>query len=496
MSTTDTGPDEPRRLGRGMWRRRGEGRAPGLGRGRAATPQRGNVPPTDTREARRLLKAAEKAGRTAAKDGTLTPYLLGSPHRLPYFGRLIGLRGHARDRVRALHHGHEERQLRASADLYAQTARREAQVRRARARRQEEEQRQNAATSRLDRVATRLAAREDRRDRVLPWMAARIGTRRTDDATPGGRYDDPYAPDAQGTTSDWDDDSGPAAAAAPAAPTPRASWEGLTETAAMARLPRLGLTGLLILVELPVYLGLFLSLENGTREGRTSAFLLAIAVGVAMTVAPFQAGRRWRRRAGTGSLWITVPFAALVVSVWAAAAWYLGDMRARSIVRDDSSSVLTDLAQQYGAKVTSEPQTLLEELGLAPQTVSHTFIALLLLSGGIAFLLAVTEEHPFVAAYRHHGRRLKNAEAALARAEAAAAAARRQQETQEQRRRERDQALLAELAAVDGAFEAAAHAYLDGVQAASHDPAVTEGAMRLSVRYPLLPEVGPTPGSG
>jgi hypothetical protein len=244
-----------------------------------------------------------------------------------------------------------------------------------------------------------------------------------------------------------------------------------------------------------VYIGLFLSLEQGTREGRMNAFLLSIAVGVAMTVAPFQAGRRWRRRAGTGSLWITVPFAAVTVSVWATAAWYLGDLRARSIVRDDSSSFLADMAREAGAKVTTPPG-LLAELGLEQQTVSNTFIALLLLSGGIAFLLAVTEEHPFVAAYRHHGRRLKKAEAALARAEAAAAGARRQQETQDQRRRERDQALLAELAAVDGVFEAAAHAYLDGVQAASHDPAVTEGAMRLSTRYPLLPEPGPSPTAG
>ncbi|MFF3498567.1 hypothetical protein [Streptomyces sp. NPDC003247] len=499
MSTTDTGPEEPRRAPYARWLRRGgEGRAPGMGRGSAA-PTRGDVPPTDTREGKRLLKSAEDAGRDAAGRGTLNPYVLASPHRLPYLGRLIGLRGHARERVRALHHGHEEEQLRASADLYARTARCEAEAGRARARHQEEATRQEAAVGRLDQVATRLAAREDRRDRTLPWLAARIGTRRPARTGPDGGYDDPYAPEGHGTVqTDWDDDSVQVTASAPLAAGPRPAWEGLTETAAMAAWPRRALTVLLALVELPVYLGLFLSLEQGTQDGRWRALLLSIAIGAAMIVAPYQAGRRWRRRAGTGSLWIVIPAAALILAVWASAAWYLGDMRARSIVLDSSSTFLTDLAQQYGAEPTeaTEPTSLLDDLGLDQQTVSYTFIALLLLSGGIAFLLAMTEEHPFVAAYRHHGGRLEKAATALARAEAAVAAARRQQETLAQRHREREQALLHELAAVDAVYEAAAHAYLDGVQSASRDPAVTEGAMRLSARYPLLPEVGPPPGTG
>jgi hypothetical protein len=45
----------------------------------------------------------------------------------------------------------------------------------------------------------------------------------------------------------------------------------------------------------------------------------------------------------------------------------------------------------------------------------------------------------------------------------------------------------ASLRAVDDAYEAAAHAYLDGVAGKSGDPAVTEAAMRLSRQWPLLP---------
>ena len=39
------------------------------------------------------------------------------------------------------------------------------------------------------------------------------------------------------------------------------------------------------------------------------------------------------------------------------------------------------------------------------------------------------------------------------------------------------------------AFDAswAAHGYLDGLIAATRDPAITEAAMRLSTRWPLLP---------
>ncbi|MFJ8106739.1 hypothetical protein [Streptomyces sp. NPDC096132] len=489
MSTTDTAPDEPRRLRNPFRLRRSEGRAPGLGRTAPAAP-RGRVPLSETREGRRLLERAENAGRRAAADGTLNPYVLGSSRRLPYLGRLQGLRDHTRNRVVAEHHEREERELRASAELYADTAARLAEARRARDTQEEETRRRHAASARLDRAATRMAAREDRRDRLLPRIVARSearsgARRRPDDTDP---YPDPkgedqglYAPD------EWDDDSEGEPAPRPAAAT-EVPWEGLTETAAMARWPRRILTLLLILVELPVYLSVFLAIHDGTPEGRASAFLLTAAVGVAMTLGPFQAGRQWRRRGATAALRLVLPVAAALVTLWGWAAWYLGDLRARIVFRDNDTSGLEETARQLGVDLPPAP-TLLDQLHLDEHTVSVTFIALLLLSGGIAFLLAVSEEHPFVAAYRLHGKRLAKAEEALARAEAAVAAAQREQDTQESRRTERAQALAAELTAVDNVFEAAAHAYLDGVQSASRDPAVTEGAMRLSTRYPLLPEL-------
>ncbi|MFF8928072.1 hypothetical protein ACF1AO_12460 [Streptomyces longwoodensis] len=487
MSTTATGPEAPlrQRLGLdGLLRRRGRGRAPGLGGTRPAQP-RGQVPPTDTKEARQLLTQAENAGRRAATDGTLNPYVIGSVHRLPYFGRLIALRGHTRDRVVALHHGHEERELRASADLAAMTAERETAARRAREAQEEERRRRQAATSRLDRISARLAAREDRRDRLLPWMASRVAGGRDTTTGPDGELADTTGPGAD-PLDDTPDDSEWRVPVAPE-PGPRISWEGLPESAALARLPRLILAALLVLVELPVYITLFLAIHDGTPEGRASAFLLSAAVGLVMTAAPFQAGRQWRRHASSAALWIVVPVALALISLWAGAAWYLGDLRARIVFRDTSSPALEEQARQLGIPLPSAPTTL-EQLHLDQHTVSVTFIALLLMSGGIAFLLALSEEHPFIAAYRHHGRRLKKAETALASAEAAIAVSRREQETWAERRHEREQALMAELAAIDAVYEAAAHAYLDGVQAASHDPAVTEGAMRLSSRYPLLPE--------
>ncbi|MFD5267229.1 hypothetical protein [Streptomyces sp. NPDC058335] len=485
MSTTDTGPEEPRRLRYGLPFRRGEGRAPGLGRTGGAAAPRGPVPPTESREARQLLSQAESAGRRAAGDGTLNPYVLGSVHRLPYFGRLTGLRGHARDRTVARHHEREERELRESARLYADTAAREEDARRARDAQAEQTRRRLAATAQLDRAAARIAAREDSRDRLLPWMTRRVATGGPD-RDPGR---DPAPEPATPYASDPDDDFEPEPAPAPAAP--GAHWEGLTETAAMARRPRLALAALLVLVELPVYVTLFLAIHEGTPEGRLSAYLLSAAVGVVMTAGPFQAGRQWRRRGATASLWVVLPVAAALASVWAWAAWYLGDLRARIVFRETPDAGMEDLARQMGVELPPAP-TVLEQLHLDQHTVGVTFISLLLLSGGIAFLLALSEEHPFVAAYRHHHRNGEKAEAALVRAVAASAGARRDQDTQEARARERGEALAAELAAVDAVFEAAAHAYLDGVQAASHDPAVTEGAMRLSARYPLLPEPVPT----
>ncbi|KUN76145.1 hypothetical protein [Streptomyces griseoruber] len=502
MSTTDTAPDEPRRLKIPFPFRRSEGRAPGLGRTAPGAP-RGRVPLSETREGRRLLDQAENAGRRAAAGGTLDPYVLGSGRRLPYFGRLQGMRDHTRGRVLAEHHEREERELRASAELYADTAARVAEARRARDSQEEETRRRHAAAARLDRTATRMAAREDRRDRLLPWIVARSEGRRRPDGpdpdphpepgTDGPGSPAPAYPAAQGEDAglyapderDGDPVGNPAARPAPAAGAP---WEGLTETSAMARWPRRFLTLLLILVELPVYLGVFLAIHDGTPEGRASAFLLTAAVGVAMTLGPFQAGRQWRRRGATAALWLVLPVAAALLTLWGWAAWYLGDLRARIVFRDTDTSALAETARQLGVDLPPAP-TLLDQLHLDEHTVSVTFIALLLLSGGIAFLLAVSEEHPFIAAYRLHGDRLAKAEQELARAEAAVAAAQREQGTLEERRTERARALAAELTAVDNVFEAAAHAYLDGVQAASRDPAVTEGAMRLSTRYPLLPEL-------
>ncbi|WP_405907095.1 hypothetical protein OG742_17895 [Streptomyces sp. NBC_00828] len=492
MSTTDTGPEEPRRQRAGLFDglpfRRRQGRSPGLGRGSGAA-LRGQVPPTDTREARRLLAQAESAGRRAADDGTLNPYVLGSTNRLPYFGRLTGLRGHARDRIVAQYHDREEQELLASAELYAETAARESEARQARDAQDEETRRRQAAAARLDRAATRIAAREDRRDRLLPWAAGRFGAGRADGRDPDSAYQDD---DHEGTVADWDDDSDQEGTPAPKPS--NVPWEGLRESASMARGPRLALALLLILVELPVYVTLFLAIHDGTPEGRVSAYLLSAAVGVVMTAGPFQAGRQWRRRAATVSLRVVLPVAFLLACLWAWAAWYLGDLRARIVFRDTSTPGLQGIADSLGVELPPAP-TLLEQLQLDSRTVGVTFISLLLLSGGIAFLLALSEEHPFIAAYRHHHKRLTAAEVTLARAQAAAAAAQRQQGTLQERRNERGQALTAELAAVDSVFEAAAHAYLDGVQAASHDPAVTEGAMRLSARYPLLPEPLPSPSA-
>ncbi|MEU8650928.1 hypothetical protein [Streptomyces sp. NPDC048737] len=45
------------------------------------------------------------------------------------------------------------------------------------------------------------------------------------------------------------------------------------------------------------------------------------------------AGRQWRRRGATASLWVVLSVAALA-SVWGWAAWYLGDLRARIVFRD------------------------------------------------------------------------------------------------------------------------------------------------------------------
>jgi hypothetical protein len=181
-----------------------------------------------------------------------------------------------------------------------------------------------------------------------------------------------------------------------------------------------------------------------------------------------------------------VPALALI-GVWAYGAWALGDLRAKVAFKEEPPLDLPpDVAEEVGDSVTHQP-SLIESLHLDAHSVSLMFIALLLLSGGIAFLIGLGEEHPYLAAYRNNAERLSELERETEADTAGAERAREAVATLETRAEARRAAQEARLYAVDDLYEAAAHAYLDGLAMQSADAAVTEAAMRLSQQWPLLP---------
>jgi hypothetical protein len=135
----------------------------------------------------------------------------------------------------------------------------------------------------------------------------------------------------------------------------------------------------------------------------------------------------------------------------------------------------------------ADTSTLVDRLHLTTQTVTWLFCALLLLSGGVGFLLGLFREHPFLDAFRTAVERREDLLRQRARSVADTERARAARETAEARREDRQEAAREWIAATRALYESAAGAYLRGVMTASKDPAVSEAAMHRSEHRPLLP---------
>ncbi|WP_037645005.1 hypothetical protein [Streptomyces hygroscopicus] len=445
-----------------------------------------------------LLDRARKHGASAATRKIFDPWVLASPDRVPYFAELASLRGRVRHRL-------TEEQARAEEDGVLQASRTRAaataageRLERAGRRRAVLEQRQMVTIAQLDRLARRADRWQTFRDTVRGgferrWLRARMPDDGNGDTGPGrpgaaGRADESE------TTRDhsrWqavsDHDPVADAEAADRALSTTAAWEGAAARPGLPRWMKAGVLAALIVVELPVYYSVFENLHGVGRFADLLSYSLMVAVAVAMILAPHIAGWILRRRSATGAVRLSAVPALALLTVWAYGAWALGDMRAKVAFRAEPPLDLPpDVAADVGDGVTNPP-SLIESLHLDAQSVSWMFVALLLLSGGIAFLIGLGEEHPYLAAYRTTAERLRELEGETETDLAGAERAKEAEATLGARADARRAAHEARLYAVDDLYEAAAHAYLDGVAMESGDPAVTEAAMRLSRQWPLLP---------
>ncbi|MFJ9863000.1 hypothetical protein [Streptomyces sp. NPDC101165] len=536
MSTTSTSADEPqprrRRIARylpftGRTAQPGTGTRPGPA---TAGGTRTNRLPLviDDRGERALLQDAHSKGRRAARRRTLDPWVLNSGDRVPYFAELASVREAVVHRIEEGLNLQEEAARLLDAQSGSDVTAGEAETRILVERLRETQQEIETARRQLDLLAVRSARwlrfRDSLRERVEErWLQARFpeaaepraaGSRAGAGAgaEPGIREEDPeQATAGKDAAADPGGDDWQSVSTTGAAPDGTASaamrdvyraaraetrdtassysWEGLQTRPGLPRWMTWALLVVIMAVEVPIYWVAYQPFHGvGSTGGDFMSGGLAISSAVIMLILPHLSGLMLRWRAATGSPrrgWIP---ALGLLGVWGGLTWALGLLRAKFVTQHDSATPAAGTGGFRGlGGAAGDTTTLVDRLHLSTQTVTWLFCALLLLSGGVGFMLGLFREHPFLDAFRtaveRRTRLLRRHEESVAATERARAA----QETAEDRQQARREAANERMASARQLYEAAAHSYLDGVMTASKDPAVTESAMRLSRNWPLLP---------
>src|SRR5215475_8021077 len=359
------------------------------------------------------------------------------------------------------------------------------------------------ARARIDRLATLEARRRERRLRYgLPQPVddelTDPGRIWTDDAyrieadvsgaaewagSASGAGGGPSAPDeatddragvglgADGTAVDAGGDTGSAGTAAPGQRGSWEHWEGPYTDRIPAWLTR-GVLLALVLVELPIQWVIFDYFHGRNPEQTLLTTVFTVSVAVVMILAPHLAGRLYRGRYATGSSRLLAVVSLGLVVPSAVVLWVLGDLRRRVLLADRVTPDADGNTQRLPLRY--------EVLHLTPTTVSVMFIALLLITGGIAFLLGLARDHPWQVAYRDAelSRRflhdeLDRAMPVLRQAQQRARVGSRETTGGEDRR-------TAETTRLRAMYAAAELAYLDGVKDGLADPAAQPGAADLA----------------
>ncbi|MEU6367278.1 hypothetical protein ABZ876_16460 [Streptomyces sp. NPDC046931] len=512
--------------------------AAGRGSVPSALPRRRAIVLDDAAE-QRVLSDARRHGRKAAKRKVLDPWVLGSGDRVPYFAELASVRDLVIHRIgEELNVAEEVARLsdaRAASDVTAG----EAETRLLDQRLRETAEEIGTSRAQLDLLARRssrwMRFRDGFREQIEErWLRARFPRAEGTPRPPGTAGDDEPEATAGPTGAAGEAPSGdrgpnpapeteadgwqsvPAADAAPAgtADVPSAgtahspdledvyraaraqaqdaasatAWEGLPIRPGLPGWMTWGLLGAICAVEIPIYWIAYQPFHGvGSAGADLMSGTLAISSAIAMVVAPHLAGRTLRWRAATGSLkaaWL--PSLALL-GVWGYLSWVLGTVRAKFVTQHEPASTAPAGTDGFSGLGSGTTDNLIDRLHLTSQTVTWLFCALLLLTGGIGFLLGLFREHPYLDAFRSALERRADLQRRREESIAATERARAAHETGQARQENRREAANERIASARQLYEAAAYAYLDGVMTESSDPAVTESAMKLSRTWPLLP---------
>ncbi|MEV6123997.1 hypothetical protein AB0M23_26400 [Streptomyces sp. NPDC052077] len=527
MSTTGT--NEPRRQRRNRLNlpspRRGDR---GQGAPRPAAPPAAAAPPapaTADRNRGRLIRTARRTGKRAAKRRAFDPWTLQNGDRPPYLAQLAAERDSVVGGINAGALQTEARERLADDRAGVEITTHEAETAVLDERLRETDGQILTARRQLDLLARRTNRWNRFRDVIrvrlesqwarLTFPAATGPAGARGDAGPGGG---PPAVPAQVPRTVPDEEeadglqtvprtgeaprsadgtgAGPAApgtdphtAAGQDPPSGSGAWEGLTKRPGIPSWMSWAMLAVLILVEAPIYWAAFQPFHGvGTMSADAQTITLAGAAAVVMVFLPHLAGRLLRWRAGTGAIRLAWLPALTLLGVWVALTVLFGVLRTKFVTQGEEIS--EGGGDGFAGADSGPATTLLDRLDLTAHTVTAMFCALLILSGGIGFLLGLFREHPYLDSYRTAVERRERLVRRRTLSIAATERARAVRSTADARREDRRHATEERVRAVQALYDEAAAAYLNSLAEESRDPAMTEAAMKLTDRWPLLPARG------
>jgi hypothetical protein len=449
---------------------------------------RRTVPFVEPLPATDIVAEARARGRTDAQSGAVDVWMFDESHTLPYLEQLPARLAHEiQDRA-------ERRAELIRVALNAERDRSNDTVRDAALRRDDREryqqlfaeatERVRRALQRLDRMARFEAWRRETRHLIEFTNAARnpgpvVDPAEIDGDDPGTAYDD-HVEGLDDATEELDEDEEIRPAARDRRFNPyvdtlgtdvdellNVPWEGHSPTPLPARVRVLALIAL-VCVDLPIQFLVFRNFQLRTSEGFVETIMLTLPTAVVMILLPHFAGVFFRVRQSTGRERFRTVLAILLLVPWIGLGVILGILR---------SNVLS--IRQTDARGNELPiPNVAEQFGVSPLTISIMFVTILMLTGGVALLLGLAHQHPYVDAYVEAFRDRQDAQAHVGMTEPDIPVQPALMLT-EQEARERE-ALGDE--ALRLAFIDAEYAYLDGLAEGMTDPAATEAIGRFARR--------------
>lgn len=233
----------------------------------------------------------------------------------------------------------------------------------------------------------------------------------------------------------------------------------------------------LIGVDVPIQYQVFSHFHGDSVQEQILTWILTVPVAFILVLLPHLSGHLFRRRHLTGTDRAMDWLPLTLLAPWLYLIWWLGTLRAKVMLVPPTvdGRALTDSSGQPYPTVT-------ETLDISPTGVGLLFVALLLATGGIAFLIGLAQEHTMQTAYREAELRArstrKNLEQHDPRRTAAHAERARVHVELNAVRATFDERLAESVAHTHLSYDQAEHSYYVALTEAAGMPALTEVVSR------------------